>query len=144
MKRTKKIDFSDIPELQAADFRRARSGTADELDEGRKAIEVKLGIQRHARAGRPNKYPGVKLQAVHLKFHPKIVGWAKQRARRCHVGYQTFLNDFLLEQANRGFDAAPTVRGTVDRHIAAFRGSSKGAKLGRILLRSRKTDLIKG
>lgn len=101
MRQTRKIDFSDIPELNLADFRKARHATLKEVEEGRKAIEAKLGIQRPPRVGRPNKYPGVKLQAVHLKFHPKIVGWAKRRARSCHVGYQTFLNDFLLEQANR-------------------------------------------
>ena len=101
MRPNKKIDFSDIPELTPADFWRARHATLKEVEEGRKAIEAKLGTRRPIRVGRPNKYPGVKLQAIHLKFHPKIVGWAKQRAKRCHVGYQTFLNDFLLEQASK-------------------------------------------
>ena len=100
MKQTRKIDFSDIPELKLADFRRARRATLKEVEEGRKAIEAKLGTERPMRVGRPNKYPGIKLQAVHLKFHPKILGWAKRRAKICHVGYQTFLNDFLLEQTH--------------------------------------------
>lgn len=46
MKQTRKIDFSDIPELKLADFRRVRRATLKEVEEGRKTIEAKLGTER--------------------------------------------------------------------------------------------------
>jgi uncharacterized protein (DUF4415 family) len=100
MKPKEKIDFSDIPELTVADFKRARHATREDVEAGKKAIEARLGTPRPRRVGRPNKYPDTGLRAIYIKLHPAIVDWAKQKAKRQHIGYQSYINDFLLDHAS--------------------------------------------
>jgi len=97
---TKRINYKDIPTLTKEWFRKARHVTTEEVEEGRKAIEAKLGVQRPRRVGRPSKYPDARLRDIHIKLHPSIVGWAKREAKKRHIGYQSFLNDFLLNHAS--------------------------------------------
>ena len=97
---TKRINYSEIPPLTKAWFRKARHPTPEEVEAGRKAIEAKLGVSRPRRVGRPHKYSDVRLRDIHIKLHPSIVGWAKREAKKRHMGYQSFLNDFLLHHAS--------------------------------------------
>jgi hypothetical protein len=99
MKRKEKIDFSDIPELTAADFKRARRALPGEAEMFRKAIEQKLGFPRPPRVGRPTKYASGKLQGVYIRLHPQVIAWAKREAKKRHVGYHTFLSDWLMRKA---------------------------------------------
>lgn len=39
--------------------------------------------------------------AVSIRLHPKVIHWAKDQAKRRHVGYQTMINEVLLKVAAR-------------------------------------------
>jgi len=97
MKRKGKIDYSDIPELTAEDFKRARRATPEEVEAARKAIEAKLGVKR-PRRGRPLKEFD-KYKPVSIRLHPRTIEWAKAEGRRRGVGYQTVINEALLRRA---------------------------------------------
>lgn len=98
MKKRTTID-PDNPPLTDAQLRAMRPATAEELDLGRRAIENTLGVRRPLRVGRPTKYPSGKLAGVYIRLHPKVLEWAKREAKRRHVGYQTFLSEWLLHGA---------------------------------------------
>jgi uncharacterized protein (DUF4415 family) len=76
-------------------FETARRVTAREVEASRKAIEAKLGTKR-PRRGRPPK-GSEKYHAVSIRLNPRVISWAKKEARRRGVGYQTVINDVLLE-----------------------------------------------
>lgn len=79
-------------------FDTARRVTASEVCKARRAIEAKLGKRRKSR-GRPPKPLSERYRAVSIRLHPKIVQWAKEQAKRRHVGYQTVINEVLLKVA---------------------------------------------
>ena len=99
MKRKEKIDFSDIPELTAEQLKRARPATAEEIELGRLAIQNTLGIPRPKRVGRPTKYASGKLRGIYIRLHPQVIAWAKREAQKRHVGYHTFISDWLMQKA---------------------------------------------
>ena len=99
MAKKEKIDFSDIPELTAADWKHARRITPAETEMFRKAIERKLGVHRRPRVGRPTKYPEGKLRSVTIRLHPRVIAWAKSEAKRLGIGYQAVINEALLRRA---------------------------------------------
>jgi hypothetical protein len=99
MKRKEKIDFSDIPELTAAQLKRFRPATPKEVELGRLAIQNTLGIPRPKRVGRPLKYASGKLRGVYIRLHPEVIAWAKREAQKRHIGYHTFLSDWLMHRA---------------------------------------------
>lgn len=79
-------------------FEKARPVTKRELAAARKAIQEKTGMARPPR-GRPAK-PGVdKYQPTSIRLHPRVIAWARREARRRGVGYQTIINEVLLEKA---------------------------------------------
>ncbi|MBI4367724.1 MAG: BrnA antitoxin family protein [Deltaproteobacteria bacterium] len=53
------------------------------------------GTQR----GRPPKPHAERYRVVSIRLHPKVMRWAKEQAKRRHVGYQTVINAVLLEVA---------------------------------------------
>ncbi len=79
-------------------FDQARHLTASEVTKARKAIAEKLGKRRKNR-GRPPKLHSERYRAVSIRLHPKIVSWAKMRAKKKRVGYQTVINEVLLKLA---------------------------------------------
>ena len=79
-------------------FDKARRITGRELAGARKAIEGKTGIPRPPR-GRPAKPEGDKYQPTSIRLHPKAIAWARREARKRGVGYQTIINEVLLEKA---------------------------------------------
>jgi uncharacterized protein (DUF4415 family) len=79
-------------------FDKARRITERELAGARKAIEGKTGIPRPLR-GRPAKSEGDKYQPTSIRLHPKAIAWARREARKRGVGYQTIINEVLLEKA---------------------------------------------
>lgn len=79
-------------------FDAARRVTASEVYKARRAIEEKLGKKRKSR-GRPPKPHAELYRAVSIRLHPKIIHWAKDQAKRRHVGYQTVINEVLLKVA---------------------------------------------
>lgn len=76
-------------------FENARRVTAREAEAARKAIEARLGAKR-PRRGRPPK-GAEKCQAVSIRLSPRVVAWAKKEGKRRGVGYQTVINETLLE-----------------------------------------------
>ncbi len=88
-----KIDFSDSPEWTAADFKRSRKVTPEEVETGRKAIEAKLGVKR-PRRGR--LFMGdLKARNIHLRIPPGILERLRTKAEKLGIGYQTLINQIL-------------------------------------------------
>jgi len=83
-------------------FKKARRVTAEEVEEGRKAIEAKFGKKRPSR-GRPPKDDDEKYQAISIRLHPEILDWAKEEAKRCGLGYQSIINSALLTLKGKHF-----------------------------------------
>jgi uncharacterized protein (DUF4415 family) len=79
-------------------FEKARRITRRELAAARKAIEEKTGVQRQIR-GRPPKAEAEKYLPTTIRLHPKVLAWARREARKRGVGYQTIINEFLLDRA---------------------------------------------
>jgi uncharacterized protein (DUF4415 family) len=86
MKREKEFDFS-----------RARRVTPRETARFRRAYENTFHVKPPPR-GRPPKGPEKYLD-VHIRLHPKALLWARAQAKRRGIGYQTFINELLLERA---------------------------------------------
>lgn len=78
-------------------FEKARRITAKEVRQARKAIEKMTGEKRRSR-GRPPKPAIEKYQFISIRLHPRVIAWAKKEAKRRSVGYQTIINEFLLEK----------------------------------------------
>lgn len=98
MQKTKrrKIDFSDIPELTAEDWKHARRVTPAETEMYRQAIERKLGTPRPARVGRPLKDPTEKFVPISWRTPPEVKKWLIDQARLAGIGkYQKFLSMLL-------------------------------------------------
>ncbi|MFI5347859.1 MAG: BrnA antitoxin family protein [Elusimicrobiota bacterium] len=79
------------------DFSKARRVTPEETEVFRRAIENTFAIQRPPR-GRPPKGAD-KYRAVHIRLHPRILAWARAKAKRRGIGYQTLINETLLRHA---------------------------------------------
>ena len=56
-----------------------------------KAAEVKLG--------RPLKMQEEKYKPISIKLHPEVYHWAVEEAKEKGVGYQTLINEALLDLA---------------------------------------------
>lgn len=80
------------------DFLRSRPVTGREVETARKAIEKKLGVKRPSR-GRPPKGLANKYRPVHIRLHPKALQWARREANRRKIGYQTVINEVLLQKS---------------------------------------------
>lgn len=80
-------------------FEKARRVTRRELAAARKAIEEKTGVPRQVR-GRPPKEESDKYLPITIRLHPKAIAWARREARKRGVGYQTIINEVLLEKAS--------------------------------------------
>jgi uncharacterized protein (DUF4415 family) len=78
-------------------FERARRVTPAENQEFRAAISEQFGIDLKKR-GRPTKEEEEKYEPISIRFHPKILIWAKEEAKKRGIGYQTVINEVLLAQ----------------------------------------------
>jgi uncharacterized protein (DUF4415 family) len=109
MSKTEKIDFSDIPELTAADWKKMRHVTPLEVEEARKALEKKYGKKIPPRpsrfGGRPPKGL-LKYKHVSIRLDPVALAWAREQGERGKIGYQTVINQVLLSVACRVKKAA--------------------------------------
>jgi hypothetical protein len=51
-------------------------------------------------AALPGTFPFERARRVtSIRLHPKVLAWARREARRRKVGYQTVINEALLEKA---------------------------------------------
>ena len=100
MKMKKRITIdSDNPPLTGTQLRAMRPATEKEIELGRQAIQNTLGVPRPKRVGRPTKYASGKLQGIYIRLHPQVIAWAKREAQKRHIGYHTFLSDWLMQRA---------------------------------------------
>jgi uncharacterized protein (DUF4415 family) len=78
-------------------FEHARRVTGKEVEMARKAIEAKLGVKRPSR-GRPPK--GLdKYKPIQIRLNPIALKWAHVQAKHRGIGYQTFINEILMQRA---------------------------------------------
>jgi uncharacterized protein (DUF4415 family) len=56
-----------------------------------------LGIKLRKR-GRPAKSEDEKYELISLRLHPKVLAWAREEAQKRGIGYQTIINEILLEE----------------------------------------------
>ena len=78
-------------------FERARRVTPQESQKFREAIAEQFNIKLRKR-GRPAKNEQEKYEQISIRLHPKVLAWAKEEAKKRGVGYQTVINEVLLEQ----------------------------------------------
>ncbi len=78
-------------------FERAKRVTPEESQKFRDALVDQFGIIPRKR-GRPDLDEEEKYEPISIRFHPKIIAWAKAEAEKRGVGYQTVINEALLEQ----------------------------------------------
>ena len=78
-------------------FERARQVTLEESQEFRAAIAEQFGVKLRKR-GRPTKEEEEKYEPISIRLHPKVLAWAKEEAEKRGIGYQTVINEVLLEQ----------------------------------------------
>lgn len=86
MKNTKEFPFSKARRIKENETRAAK-----------KAIEKATGEKRPSR-GRPPKDEIEKYKAISIRLHPNIIKWAKKEAKKKGMGYQQFLNFFLIKK----------------------------------------------
>ena len=79
-------------------FENARRITEKEVESFKKGIEEKLCKKRPQR-GRPPKAGSAKFAPISIRLHPLALAWAKKEASKRGVGYQTIINEILLEKA---------------------------------------------
>jgi len=84
-----------MPKKVEFPFADARRISHQEVLLAEKAIQEQFG-DKCARLGRPIKSEAEKYQSVSIRLHPKIIAWAKSEAIKQGVGYQTIINDALL------------------------------------------------
>ena len=80
-------------------FDRARKARFSETRLFRKAYEATFQ-EKPPRRGRPRKPPAQKYRDIHIKVHPLALLWARNQARKRGVGYQTVINEVLLEKSS--------------------------------------------
>ena len=78
-------------------FAKARRTTRAEAAAARNAIQEKTGVPRRNR-GRPPKHAEEKYLSITMRLHPKALAWARREADRRGIGYQTIINQVLLER----------------------------------------------
>ena len=75
---------------------KARRVTSEENQKFREAISQQFNIKLKKR-GRPPKQEDEKYEPIYIRLHPKILAWAKQEAEKQGIGYQTVINETLLQ-----------------------------------------------
>ncbi len=87
-----------MKKLKTFHFEKARRITEQEVHAFRAAIEAKTGKKRPSR-GRPPKAADEKFAPISIRLNPVALRWAKREAKKRGVGYQTVINEVLLEKA---------------------------------------------
>jgi uncharacterized protein (DUF4415 family) len=82
---------SDFP------FERARRVTPEESQKFRSVISEQFGIKLRER-DLPVKNEEEQYELISLKLHPKVLAWAIEESKKRGIGYQTVINEVLLER----------------------------------------------
>ncbi|PSF38177.1 AT hook motif protein [Aphanothece hegewaldii CCALA 016] len=78
-------------------FDKARRVTPEEHQKFTEALTEQFGINLRKR-GRPVKDEEEKYEPISIRLHPKVLAWAKEEAKKRGIGYQSVINQALLEQ----------------------------------------------
>ncbi len=89
-----------MKKVKEFDFSKARRVTPRETTAYKKAIEATFHVKRPSR-GRPPKGAD-KYRDVHIRLHPKALEWAHAQAKQRGIGYQTLINEVLMQRATGG------------------------------------------
>lgn len=81
-------------------FERARQVTPEENEQFRKAIAQQFNLKLKKR-GRPVKQKDDKYELISIRVHPRVLAWAKEKAEKQGIGYQTVINETLLENIEK-------------------------------------------
>ncbi len=92
-----KESAKDMKKESEFPFERAKRVTPEESQKFREAISEQFGIKLKKR-GRPVKNEDEKYEPISIRLHPKVLAWAKEEAQKRGIGYQTVINEVLLEQ----------------------------------------------
>jgi uncharacterized protein (DUF4415 family) len=91
-----KKNVNDMNTESEFPFEKARRVTPEENQKFREAISQQFKVKLKKR-GRPPKQEDEKYEPIYIRLHPKILGWAKQEAEKRGIGYQTVINEILLQ-----------------------------------------------
>jgi len=85
---------SDFP------FERARRVTPEENQKFREAISQQFGIKLRNRdlPAQNDDNDAEKYELISLKLHPKVLAWAIEESQKRGIGYETVINEVLLER----------------------------------------------
>jgi hypothetical protein len=64
----------------------------------KEAEKQALRRKRAPGGGRKPKQEGTLYVPISMRLHPKVFEWAKAEAENRDIGYQSFINEILLEQ----------------------------------------------
>lgn len=78
-------------------FDQARRVTPVENEQFRDAIAQQFNLKLRKR-GRPPKEEAEKYEPIYIRLHPQVLAWAKEEAKKQGIGYQTVINETLLQQ----------------------------------------------
>ena len=78
-------------------FDRARRVTPQESQKFREAISEQFGLKLRKR-DRPAKNKDENYDLISIRLHPKVLAWVQEEARKRGVGYQTVINEVMLEK----------------------------------------------
>lgn len=92
-----KENAGDMNKESEFPFERARRVTPEENQKFRAAISEQFGMELRKR-GRPVKNEEEKYELISIRLHPKVLAWAKEEAQKRGIGYQTVINEVLLER----------------------------------------------
>ncbi len=81
-------------------FKNARKITKAEVMSAHRAIEKKLKKKRPLR-GRPLKPKAEKYKPTSIRLHPQVVSFVKKEAKKRKIGYQSVINEILLDEIDR-------------------------------------------
>lgn len=78
-------------------FEKSRRISSKEVQSARKAIE-KITRKKRPLRGRPPKLAHQKYRSISMRLHPDVLSWAHSEAKKRGIGYQTVINQILLEK----------------------------------------------
>lgn len=77
-------------------FEKARRVTPEENEKFREAIANQFNLKLKKR-GRPAKDENELYEQISIRLHPQVLAWAKKEAEKQGIGYQTVINQTLLQ-----------------------------------------------
>jgi uncharacterized protein (DUF4415 family) len=84
----------DMKKKSEFPFDRARQVTPEENQKFREAISEQFGINLR---NRPIRSEDENYEPISIRLHLKVLNWAKEEAQKRGIGYQTVINEVLLE-----------------------------------------------